>query len=241
MIDATSLFYSQIYKPAKLLAFYTAGDRSYSTAYVESFDICPRRRKPINPHVLTVAESRQLARLMAQDPHVGSGFLKSKGILPENVLHISPGADGYGVWYTPAAAASMLFDPQLGIPNGTAQVPSLLWKASKEQLQIFAFAGSGRPTIKTALYHAPFFNIYQDGQVCMGTADCQMPAYQRLEEFITRWQQLFWGSYFSHAIAGYQQVQGTLVALWQQQIENGGPFPVERLVKANITLQNLLQ
>lgn len=72
-----------------------------------------------------------------------------------------------------------------------AQVPPLLWLANKQNLVIFALASDRRPTEKTMLYHAPFFNVYDNGSVCMGTVDVNIKNSASIEEFTEAWEKYF--------------------------------------------------
>ncbi|STD07498.1 hypothetical protein [Chryseobacterium carnipullorum] len=40
-------------------------------------------------------------------------------------------------------------------------------------------------------FHAPFFNVYESGSVCMGTVDVNIKNSVSLEEFTEKWEDLF--------------------------------------------------
>ncbi|MEH3112188.1 hypothetical protein [Pedobacter terrae] len=84
------------------------------------------------------------------------------------------------LWYTKAHQRQLYFVNDLGIPNEVAQVPPMLWFANKNSLSVFALATDRRPTEKTPLHYAPFFNIYEDGRVCMGTVTIDIKNWLRL-------------------------------------------------------------
>ena len=85
----------------------------------------------------------------------------------------------------------MYFVDSLNISNGKAQVPPMLWFANKNSLSVFALANDRRPTEKTPLHYAPFFNIYEKGNVCMGTVSIDIKNSASVEEFIPRVGTLF--------------------------------------------------
>jgi PRTRC genetic system protein B len=238
LIDITENF-GTLYHPKSALVFYkTKGTNS--DMYVEHFDM-DKKGNPINAHPLTVQEASVLARALKTDEEKSKAFLKPKGILPTNILHINPNTEkGTVLWYTKAQKRQMYFVDSLGLPNGMAQVPPMLWLASKSSLIVFALANNRRPTEKTPLHYAPFFNIYENGNVCMGTVSIDIKNSASVEEFIQAWESYFFNSYFSHLLGNYNPIKGNCVTLWKDLIGRDKPFPKEILKTNNKTLKNLL-
>jgi len=195
---------------------------------------------PINAHPLTEREAKVLAKALNTDKEKSKAFLKSKSILPTNILHINPSENGSVLWYTKARKTKMFFIESLEIPKGMAEAPAMLWYANKQNLMVFALATDRRPTEKTALYHAPFFNVYEGGNVCMGTVDVNIKNSASIEEFTTAWEDYFFNSYFSHLMEDHNPIKGNCVSLWKKLIQTGEAFPKEVLKKNNRTLKNLL-
>ena len=135
----------------------------------------------------------------------------------------------------------LYFTENLEIPNGMAEVPAMLWFANKRSLKIFALANSRRPTEKTELFYAPFFKVYEDGNVCMGTVDVNFQNSTSLEEFTEKWENYFFNSYFSHLMNEHNPIKGNCVSLWKSLINTEKQFPKEALKQANRTLKNLLK
>jgi PRTRC genetic system protein B len=220
------------------LVFYeTAG--TDSDIYVEHFDM-DSNGTPINAHPLTVKEANILAKALQTDKEKSKAFLKPKGILPTNILHINPSEKGTVLWYTKAQQRQLYFVSGLGIPNGIVQVPPMLWFANKNNLAVFALATDRRPTEKTPLHYAPFFNIYEDGKVCMGTVNIDIKNSASVEEFIQAWESYFFNSYFSHLLGSHSPIKGNCVKVWKDLIGTDKTFPKEVLKKNNKTLKNLL-
>lgn len=238
MKDITQNF-GTLYHPLSALVFYQTKGSSKST-YVEHFDM-DKNGSPINAHPLTEREAKVLAKALNTDKEKGKAFLKSKSILPTNILHINPSENGSVLWYTKARKTKMFFIESLEIPKGMAESPAMLWYANKQNLMVFALATDRRPTEKTALYHAPFFNVYEDGNVCMGTVDVNIKNSASIEEFTTAWEDYFFNSYFSHLMEDHNPIKGNCVSLWKKLIQTGEAFPKEVLRKNNRTLKNLLR
>jgi len=250
MTNISEQFNNQ-YAPIKALLIYESqltvkdsyGYESDRTpqVYVESYDI-GKRGQPVNAHPLSMAEILSLSKLFQNTEELKSNYLKPKGLLPSNVLYLDPQADGYVVWYTPSMQIDLYFVEGLGIPAGKAKIPAMVWKATKDSLYVFALKGKGKPNEQTPLYHAPFFNIYENGNVCMGTVQIAIDRFTRLEDFIEKWESYFFNSYFSHTIGSHQGAKSDLVALWQQQVATGKSFPTDQLHKhPNLLLKNLLR
>lgn len=235
--DITNHFGSMYYPKSALVFYETKGTET--DVYVEHFDM-DSNGTPINAHPLTVKEANVLAKALKTDEEKNAAFLKPKGILPTNILHINPNAEkGTVLWYTKAQQRKLYFVVSLGIPNGMAQVPPMLWLANKNSLTVFALANDRRPTEKTPLYYAPFFNIYEKGNVCMGTVSIDIKNSASVEEFMQAWEHYFFNSYFSHSLSA-NLTKKNIVSLWKDLIGTDKPFPKEVLKKNNKTLKNLL-
>jgi PRTRC genetic system protein B len=169
--------------------------------YVESYDI-GRHGQPINAHPLSVKEMQELAKVLQSAQEINGSYLKSRGLLSPKVLFINPQVNGSAVWFTQPMEVTLFFTEPLGIPSGKAKIPALVWKADSEKLTLYAIKGKAKPNENTALYHAPFFNIYGNGGVCMGTVNINTGQLTSLEDFMAGWETYFFGSYFSHSING---------------------------------------
>ena len=127
------------------------------------------------------------------------------------------------------------------IPNGTAEVPALIWLATQRSLKVFALSSNRRPTEKTSLFYAPFFNVYENGNVCMGTVNINIQNSASVEEFTEKWEEYFFNSYFSHLMNEHNPINENCVNLWKSLIDTEKPFPKEVLKPANRTLKTLLK
>ena len=240
MKDITQNF-GTLYHPTNALVFYQNDERNIET-YVEHFDM-DKNGNPINAHPLTEREAETLAKalIVKTQKEKNQDFLKPKGILPTNILQINPNIEnGSVIWYTKSMIRKFYFTENLEIPNGMAEVPAMLWFANKRSLKIFALSSNRRPTEKTHLFYAPFFNVYVDGNVCMGTVDVNIQNSNSLEEFTTKWEDYFFNSYFSHLMNEHNPINGNCVSLWKSLINTKKTFPKETLRTANRTLKNLL-
>ena len=227
-----------LYEPSAALVVFTANGSA--SPYIEYYDM-DSSGCPFNPHPLSVREAQSLAKALDTREQAGKAFLRPEGVLPPNVLHIDPSANGSVVWYSKPQRHKLHFAQSLGLDSGTVSLPALVWKASKKELQIFALTGKTKPKAETPLFHAPFFNLYQKGFVCMGNVNIAIKAAATLEEFIAAWQGYFFESYFSHHINEHNPVGVNLFNLYKELMaDRKMQFPADTLRPTPLTLKNLL-
>lgn len=240
MKDITQNF-GPLYYPTSALVFYKSNERNQNV-YVEHFDM-DINGNPINAHPLTVNESKNLSKALTLNlkKEKSMQFLKPQGILPTNVLHLNVGEKASLIWFTKQRRQQLYFINNLEIPNGTAEVPALVWFANKKSLRLFAVKINSRPSENTLLFNAPFFNVYQNGVVCMGTVDVNIRKSASLEEFMKCWEDYFFNSYFSHLMNGHNLINGNCVSLWKSLINTDKQFPKNVLKKTNLKLIDLIK
>lgn len=227
-----------LYNPVSALVFYQSSE-SDRDIYVEHFDM-DKNGNPINAHPLTVREAKYLSKALSIETEKNKEFLRPQNILSDNILHINPSKNGSVIWYSKSRYENLFFSENLEINNGKASIPALIWFANKQSLVIFAISSDRRPTEKTKLYHAPFFNIYDSGNVCMGTVDVNIKNSSSVEEFTKAWENYFFNSYFSHLMNGHNPIKGNCVNLWKELINTEKAFPKNVLKTTNKTLKYLL-
>ncbi|MBC6113200.1 PRTRC system protein B [Pedobacter fastidiosus] len=229
--------FEKTYDPFKAILFYkSAKDESF---YVEGYDM-DFFGKPINAHPLSLQESHALSDALADSEELKQGFLQCRSILAPEVLFINSDRDGYVLWYTHSVRQNLSFKKDLSIDDGEANLPPLLWKASKQRLSLWALAKDGRPVSSSTLYYAPFFNIYQNGEVCMGNVAIEIDINSSLEGFMESWQNYFFKSAFSHLLGDSAPTKTNIVQLWQSLVSSEKPFPIKTLKKYPKTLKDLI-
>lgn len=236
MKDLTKLF-SQSYLPVKGLVIYSQEDNDQN-CYVEAYDFSAHGRM-INAHPLSENECKQLSEKLAAADHHASRFLEASGLLPKNLLYVRGGSSGYAVWTTPAMKVDLFFTRDLGLTDGSYPLPPLLWKADREHLWVYALASTKKLLPSTKLLRSPFFNVYNDGKVCMGDVDIEIDKNLGLEKFMQSWQSYFFNSKFSHVIGNTSPIEGNIIQFWQG-LNNQKKFPVEFLLPHSQTIKNLI-
>lgn len=237
IIDVTGSF-GTLYHPKSALVFYKTKDKN-EDMYVEYFDM-DAYGNPINAHPLTVRESQRLAKMLNIQNKKDKDFLKPKGVISNNILYIDSSENGKVVWFTGAQERELFFVENLTIPNGKANIPPLIWIANRQGLRICALKNDNRPDDNTPLFYAPFFNVYENGNVCMGTVDVKIKNSASLEEFTENWEHYFFNSYFSHLMNQHNPIKGNCVNLWKDLMETNEDFPTDVLINAQVTLKKII-
>lgn len=157
-------------------------------------------------------------------------------ILPERVLVRTVDTI---VWWKPAGQAVMFFSDRGGDTilkklNGQKYPhPPLLFKVNGPNLWIRALGANRRPTRKSSLYLAPYWNCYDNGSVCTGTM--RIPR-EKSVTAIEDWERSFFRSEFTHAGGAGKRTTypGGLLAMWQT-LQSKSLFPVRYLVNVKQT------
>jgi PRTRC genetic system protein B len=97
-----------------------------------------------------------------------------------------------------------------------------------------------RPTAKTKLKTAPFWNGNEVGQICVGTMRIpESPGVEAMEG----WERGFFQSEFTHAsgAARLTSFPGGFLALCRHLAGSRNPFPVEYLTDARESLRQFVE
>lgn len=167
------------------------------------------------------------------------------GFLPETVLYLH---GDLLIWWVPPTRRHLSF--RVGDDHAQAfggqergevmPMPGLIFAASSNAWQVWAVKGHTRPTLATPLYQAPFFNVYEDGMICQGSAP--RPEGSTVDK-IAAWNEAFFRSYFTHPniTAKLVRYAGGSYAFWRDMLDGRYKrFPERVLVDAGATLGKLL-
>jgi PRTRC genetic system protein B len=117
--------------------------------------------------------------------------------------------------------------------------PALVWRVAQGDLKIRALCDNKRPDAKTTLAVAPFWNLSDDGRVCLGTM--RSPENASVTS-IEAWEHGFYESAFTHANVGrLTRHEGGHDALWAELAGKRRPFPTNALIRLPQTLAQFIQ
>ena len=226
-----------------LALIFMAPSGSRETEYIEAVDI-RKNGRPCNPRPLTEQEAHTLARqLRSLETEKKSGstpdWLTYPELVPVTLLRVD--VDQSAVfWYTEACQQPLFTTQSLGLPGGNLWFPPLVWKATPTSRSVFALTTDARPSLDTPLFHAPMFNVYSDGRVCLGTVGHpDVNKIRSVAQFMAAWETTFFGSYFSHANHA-ACTRSALIPLLHRLLDTGERFPVDELVPTAKSIRTLL-
>jgi len=213
------------------LLIYQAGRRSFITRH----EVLAQKQ---GPPVLGVAQPLTTAFVANLAESLGGSAAAE--VLPESILAKS---DRMIAWWTPRRRRRMFYEN----PEGKAQElsgkmfpqPPLVWSVSNGDLEIRALRENKRPDAQTTLAVAPYWNLSEDGRVCLGSMRC--PDSTSVAS-IERWEKGFYESAFTHANVGrLTRHGGGHDALWNEMAGKRCPFPSDALIPLPQTLAQFIQ
>ena len=159
--------------------------------------------------------------------------------LPENVIART---DRTLAWWTPAQKRPMFFgDTQgdlEGISGRSFPQPALVWLTLDGALFVRALKESRRPMPETTLAVAPYWNLYESGDVCIGSM--RAPKVSEVAS-IAQWEQSFYESKFTHGNVGrLTRHPGGFEGLWKELADRDN-FPVDSLIELPETVEDFLR
>jgi PRTRC genetic system protein B len=199
------------YKPQLSIVVYTAeNEREY---YLES-------------HTINAEGKMMEGKPLLQETMQGivdvffderKNMMAIKGVIPENLLSFDqlPGGNYRMTWYRPAEIRVIHFAAQLKLVTGNAWIPPMIYQVEKDSLAVYCYKGSQRPAEGTKLYLAPYFNVADDGDVCLGNATVKMPAEKTYTSLMKYWEDLFWLSEFTH-LNGEKKTKSDMQDVWKK-------------------------
>ncbi len=148
------------------------------------------------------------------------------------------------VWWAPAAVRSMFYAEEKGrevalLSGKRFPQPVLVFRARSGSLDVRAVACHSRPEADTPLFCAPYWNVNDQGGVCLGSA--RVPREVTIAS-LTRWEEAFFQSEFTHpnAMKKLTEHPGGFVGLWTSLLGES-TFPAQYLAGAGETLNQFLQ
>jgi PRTRC genetic system protein B len=106
---------------------------------------------------------------------------------------------------------------------------------------VWAIKGAARPKDSTRLFRAPYFNVWESGQICVGNVDLPERA---TAEKLDEWTSAFFDSWFTHpnVHSNLVRYRGGAYRFWRDMLDGKHVvFPERTLVDLDRTLGEALQ
>ncbi|RQV14892.1 PRTRC system protein B [Burkholderia sp. LS-044] len=149
--------------------------------------------------------------------------------LPATVLSVS--ADSLTWWCPPGLRRVFFKCREIGARSAVVPHPGLVFRATSDGFAVFAVQCSGRPAADTPIFEPPYFNTWDRGRICIGSAEVP----RRVDvASIDGWEAGFFESAFTHPNAGGKRVdyKDGIYAFWRDMLDGkfGEAFPLKALV-----------
>lgn len=145
-------------------------------------------------------------------------------------------------WVKPQQRQVWFKAEKVGTRNAVTPHPGLVFAVSPNGWQIFAVKGNRRPTARSVLYQAPYFNVWDSGKICEGSADVPKGQAAAMPE---KWEKAFFESVFTHpnvhAPMKLVMHKKGPADFWRTMLDGKHKtFPNDVLVKTSLTIERLL-
>lgn len=181
-----------------------------------------------------VARGELLKALRALEDNSGA----ATAFLPATVLGLSNRAV---TWWCPPALRRVFFESkELGNRSAVVPHPGLVFQASNDGFRVFSVKDAQRPGPDSPLFEPPYFNTWDNGLICIGTA--RVPS--RIDvDSIAGWESGFFDSAFTHPNSGGKRIayRNGEFAFWRDMLDGAfKAFPLEALVPTKGSVLKLI-
>lgn len=188
--------------------------------------------QPMDEQVL-----KNIAQLYASNE---SMQLKHSLPIPEHIIvgNVSIGTT-VTIWYRKAIIRPLNITASKKLSNNSPKpLPATLYCVLNDEFYVFALDNNNRPDGETKLYHAPFFNVYNTGLICKGTAFFGKVGKTFTDE-AARYEAGFYMAQQSRQ-NNSKAAKTSLVQLWES-LDKKKEFPTKELVQHTFkTLQEFI-
>lgn len=215
------------YEPVRLITVYKTRGEYSNDYYLESRDIISHNGKP--QFGAPVPLSDQVMK------EIGKSYIAKNSVemehdqmIGEHLIHVSNRIGNVVlVWWHPAMRKVLNFDQHLKIKSAEVNIPAMLYLLQNTSLYIFALMDDTRPGLQTKLYQAPFYNIYSDARVCMGSAPISKIRAKTFEQEAERFERAF---FMAEQTGGMSEshCKTPLGPLWRSLIGTKKIFPAKK-------------
>jgi PRTRC genetic system protein B len=228
----------ELYKPQQVIICYSDG-RDFYLEQHDYFNASGKLVMGAGKPLTKASLKKMLSLVTAHDKSVQATV---KNLLPQNLLYLDQRIGRQVmVWYSTTPRQKVHFKSG-SIKSGVVTVPPMLYAVKDGTLSVYALANKKRPDWKTKLYHAPFFNVYENGSVCMGNVK-RPDGIVDISASMEAWEKAFWCSEFTLTV--WDKAYKKLDEFWKKKMKAKRimPFPMKMLVqcKKPISFQELCE
>lgn len=168
--------------------------------------------------------------------------MKKEYILPHNILFAKNQHGKRTVtFYEGPSEKKMIFSKSCKIPDGTVKIPGMIYHVTHNgSVNVYFYKGKSRPTLKTKLYMAPFYNVSKSGRLCSAGYVEPYSGKVSYEKFIEKILDAFWKTEFSHE-GGSSPKRKLPGNFWKDLIKSGRRVSIASLHESPMkTMETLI-
>ena len=165
-----------------------------------------------------------------------------EGLIPPHIIYAKDNPT-FGVsliWTVKKQKKHLVFSDNISndlLKSDTYSLPTILFSFSKNTLKVFAISDDiDNINEDTELFTSPFFNVYENGSVCMGNVDTSraknFKTFNKTQSYL---ESVFFKSYFTHSNNKEKITEEYIL-----QNKNQNVWNKKNLFTTNLTLKNLL-
>lgn len=215
--------------PHKALLFYGSGNGATSRMTIHPVEIIGSTPILKEGTLVRKSDLRKLANGIEKKRDAGLRYIA------DNILARD---DEQVVWWVPPCKQRMYFKTQvLGLENFNGEVsnPACVFARTRKGWQVLCLAGNERPTMDTPLLVSPYFNVWDNHVICVGST--ALPK----SDDVLLWTKAYFASAFTHTNYRNKKHElnrlGDRAALWRDLLTGKlTDFPCEVLPDAGMTL-----
>lgn len=118
--------------------------------------------------------------------------------IPPNLMYFDFYNFNHFIWYSSPRKQVMYFQFGKTAARYEIKIPGFIYSVTGHGIKVYCFPGE-RPEEQKKILVAPVMNTNTDGNVCTGMQErIEISECSTIQEFTTKWENLFWLSPFTH-------------------------------------------
>ena len=158
------------------------------------------------------------------------------GFINERIIYSTANTK---IWWKPASMENIYIKVKdEDTVSGKVMHPALLFMVSGRKFYVYALKNNERPDENTELFHAPYFNLYDAGNMCTGNV--------LLPESVNKsnlkdWENVLFDSWFTHAnCKKVIKDKSGFYLFWITRLNKKVAFPVTKLFSMDKVIGDLV-
>lgn len=172
---------------------------------------------------------------------MGQKLKNEMSFLPGNILAKD---ENNIIWWVPPCKQRIFFNSsadEMSNINAEIQLPGLIFALIETNWYVVAVEGTTRPEAASRVFFSPFFNVWDNNQICVGST--RLPKNRKK---VNEWTKAFFSSAFTHnnyKSKNCQLTDGNTRAMFWKTLIKTRPdeFPMDVLPPTGLTVETFIK